>query len=236
MKSLAFLLFSVALMGLTASFSDKGEVSLTCKVNACEKVDSIYLFEFNGVNFKKIKSAKTADWQTYQFKLPATNPRFYYVGLDPNKLKPVVLGTEENVTLNGSCQSFEGALLPNSDLNKQYEGVKNSLNQHKNELGTLLRENQAAEQTDNAEAMNAAALKLLALDKKRLRLLDSLKQVSPYFAKLAALNTYLSYMHHGSADETEMQYFAKNYFKQVDWKDADYNHMPVMKHPGKYDN
>jgi peroxiredoxin len=230
MKSLA-LTFSAALLALfslafVSPTTDKGEVNLTCTVNACEKVDSIFLFEFNGMNFKAVKSAKTTDWTTYRFNMPASSPRFYYVGLDAQNMKPVILGTENNLTLNGFCNAFQGAQLPDSDLNRNYEVVKNKLNNHKNEFGQLLQQMQAADRTGNVDQTNSIILKIADLDKRRLSYLDSLKKVSPYLGKVAAINTYASYQIHGSADMTELEYFATQYFKYVDWKDADYNYMP----------
>lgn len=230
MKSLAFTLFAAVLLFLTTAFlpspPDKGEVLLNCNLNSCNKIDSLFLYEFNGVVFKKIQTAPTADWQSYQFKVPATAPRFYYVGIEGNNIKPLILGTEQQVTMNGSCQQFQGAQLPDSELNKQYEEVKNAINQHKNELSNYLRQMQAANAQDNVDMVNAIIIKLGELDKKRLDLLDYMKKNNPYLSKVVALNTYLSYQNHGSADVDELTYFATKYFDFVDWKDPDYNYMP----------
>jgi peroxiredoxin len=201
-------------------------VLLTCNVNACNKVDSLYLFEFNGVLFKKVKAAPTSDWQTYQFKMPATAPRFYYLGLDASNAKPLILGTEEKLTLSGSCAQFQGAQLPDSDLNLGYEAVKNILNEHKSQFGQMLRQIQAADAQQNVDLVNATIIQLGELDKKRMNFLDSLKRTNPYLAKVAALNTYISYQNHGSGDLTEIEYFATNYFKFTDWKDPDLHYMP----------
>lgn len=230
MKSLAFLLLSFPFFFLNTVSANhpfpKGEIVLTCNVNACNKVDSLYLFEFNGVLFKKIKAAPTADWQTYQFKMPASAPRFYYVGLDANNAKPVILGTEEKLTLNGSCAQFQGAQLPDSDLNVSYEAVKNVLNEHKNQFGQMLRQLQTADAQQNIDLVNSIIIKLGELDKRRINFLDSLKKTSPYLAKVAALNTYLSYQNHGSGDMNEIEYFATSYFQFTDWKDPDLHYMP----------
>lgn len=230
MKYLAFA-FSTALVAL-ASFAfvspegEKQEVVLTCNVNACERIDSLYLMEFNGINFNRVGTAKTSDYTTYQFKLPATSsPRFYYVGLDAANMKPIILGTENNLTLNGSCAQFQGAQL-NSELNKNYELVKNRLNGHKNEFSLLLQQMQAADRQGNVDQTNAIILKIADLDKRRLSYLDSLKKVSPYLGKVAAINTYVSYQIHGNADMTELEYYASKFFQYVDWKDADYSYMP----------
>ncbi len=77
MKSLAIVCSAALLSLFSLAFvpTDKGEVNLTCNVNTCEKVDSIFLFEFNGIVFKPVKVAKTTDWTTYKFNMPATTPR-----------------------------------------------------------------------------------------------------------------------------------------------------------------
>ncbi len=230
MKSLAFsLLFSLFFFLCAApanASNDKGEVVLTCNVNSCNKVDSLFLFEFNGVIFKKIQAAPTKDWQVYQFKMPASAPRFYYVGLDASNAKPVILGTESNLTLSGSCAQFQGAQLQDSDLNAGYEAVKDLMNGHKNQFSQLLYQLQAANGQGNVDQINSVIIKLGELDQVRLHLLDSLKKANPYLAKVVALNTYLSYQNHGSGDMNEIEYFAANYFQFTDWKDPDLHYMP----------
>lgn len=230
MKSLTYTAFSALFLLAIAAFRlpglAQGEVMLTCNLTSCEKVDSIYLFEFNGINFKKIQTALTKDWQTYQFKLPATGPRFYYAGQDANNLKPLILGTEKDVKLNGTCRSFQAAQLANSDLNKSYEALKLVLNTSKNEFGQYLQQLQAANAQDNIDLANSIILKLGKMDDQRLHLIDSLKKESPYLATIVALNTYLSYQNHGSGDYTEIEYFATHYFQLVDWSDPNLFYMP----------
>ncbi len=235
MKSLALTFFAAILATVCLSFisqpvpsgkAEKNEVMLTCNVNACDRIDSIYLYEFNGISFKKAWTAPTTDWATYRFQVPATTPRFYYVGLDAANMKPIILGTEGNLTLSGSCAQFPGAQLPDSDLNRNYEVVKARVNAHKNEFSQMLQQLQAADRQNNVDGVNAVIMRLADLDKRRLNYLDSLKKVSPYLSKVAAINTYVSYQIHGTADMTELEYFATKYFQFVDWKDADYNYMP----------
>ena len=226
MKSLALFVFSLAFISWSFDFTGPEDVTLTCKVESCDKISQLHLYEFNGVVFKKISSAPTEDFETYQFNMPASEPRFYYVGLDGNNIKPVILGTESEVELKGSCTKFQSAFLTKSNLNSQYESLKNTMTQHKNEFGQLLRQIQMADRQNNVDGMNNAIVKLKELDQKRINLIDSLKSVNPYLAKVAELNTYLSYQNHGSGDVTEIEYFATKYFQLADWTDPDYNFMP----------
>ncbi|MEZ4952151.1 MAG: TlpA disulfide reductase family protein [Saprospiraceae bacterium] len=227
MKSFVFF-FAAATAACLSFISpvEKKDVTLTCQVNSCDKIDQLHIYEFNGVVFKKINSAPTEDFETYQFKMPATNPRFYYVGLDGNNVKPIILGTEEEVVLKGSCTSFQAAFLAKSNLNNDYQGLKILLDKHKNQFGQLLQQLQMADRANNVDGTNAAILKLRDLDNERLALVDSLRKANPYLAKVAELNTYLSYQNHGTADLTEIEYFAQNYFQLADWTDPDYEYMP----------
>ncbi|MFQ5448848.1 MAG: hypothetical protein ACE5FF_18135, partial [Saprospiraceae bacterium] len=183
MKSLTYTVLSALFVLAIAAFrlpdSGQGKVVLTCNLNSCEKVDSIFLFEFNGINFKKIQAAPTQDWQTYQFSVPATRPRFYYVGQAANNVKPLILGTENEVGLNGTCRSFQGARPMNSELNKNYEALKAVLNRYKNEFGQNLQQLQAANAQNNVGLANSIIQKLGKLDEERLHLIDSLKKESP---------------------------------------------------------
>lgn len=230
MKSLVTVLSAAACFCLLVAFqspsTSNGEVTLTCEVNSCEKQDSLYLFEFNGVVFKKIGAAPTADFSTYEFQLPATEPRFYYVGLTSNNVKPIILGTEEEVALRGTCKRFQSAQMTQSQLNRAYEELKNVMNGYKKDFGQYLQQMQIADRQNNVEQTNAMIVKLGELDEKRLALIDSLKNVNPYLSKVVALNTYLSYQNHGTADESEIEYFGKKYFQLVDWNDPDLAYMP----------
>lgn len=222
-------LFFIAVFLVNFSFippTEKSEITFTCKVNSCEKINQLHLYEFNGVVFKKIGSAPTADFETYEFKIPATTPRFYYVGLDGNNVKPVILGTEDNVELRGNCQRFQSAFLSKSNLNNDYQAIKTLMDKQKREFGQLMQQMQIAERSNNVHGTNDAILKLKKLDDEKLTLIDSLEKANPFLSKVVELNTYLSYQNHGTGDLTEIEYFAKNYFQFADWDDPDYEYLP----------
>ncbi len=231
MKVKVLLLFSF-LFGTTLFAGnvpvEKGDVLFTCSVTACNKMDSVFLFEFNGIVFKKIKTALTSDWQNYEFKVPLDGPRFYYVGLSAQNLRPVILGSESNVSLTGNCTSFSGAQLPGSNINKEYEMVLQQVTQFKSEFGTLLRQFQVAQSQDNVDQMNATVLQLRSLDQRRINYLDSLKNSNTFLSHIAALNTYLSYQNNGSGDLSEIEYFANDYFKFADWGHVHMQYMPQV--------
>ena len=71
---------------------------------------------------------------------------------------------------------------------------------------------------DEGEKQKAAE-DLQKLDQSRLRLLDSLNAEQPYFAKVLALNTYLSYANNQGDYKNEVEYFGNEFFRYVDFND-----------------
>ena len=70
------------------------------------------------------------------------------------------------------------------------------------------------------------AKKIGKLDDEKVDFLDSLKIANPYFAKIAALNTYLSFQSNGDGYDNEVTYFAEQFFQFVDFEDETYNYIP----------
>ena len=79
----------------------------------------------------------------------------------------------------------------------------------------------------DAGLQEQAYAQMEAVDKERLQLLDSLKASNPFLARIAALNTYLSYPNNGTEDyPDELTYFALKFFQFVDWEDEGYQDLP----------
>jgi thiol-disulfide isomerase/thioredoxin len=66
-------------------------------------------------------------------------------------------------------------------------------------------------------------------DQEKRGYIDSLKKHQPYLAKVAVLNTYLSFQNNNKDRfENEVMYFAKAYFEGAKLSDPDYNHIPYL--------
>ncbi|RMG31990.1 MAG: TlpA family protein disulfide reductase [Bacteroidetes bacterium] len=79
--------------------------------------------------------------------------------------------------------------------------------------------------SDTGEILTAMA----RLDAAKVALLDSLKTANPFIAKTLALRTYLGYQSQPELAKiysSEAEYFAKAYFRFVDFSDPAYNHIP----------
>ncbi|NUN99278.1 MAG: TlpA family protein disulfide reductase [Saprospiraceae bacterium] len=119
---------------------------------------------------------------------------------------------------------MRSARVGGSKINTGYEKLKSEINQLRDRTNYFNRQLQNAEANSQDEKDISKQLK--GLDDRKLFLLDSLKKADPFLARVMALNTYLSYPHHGKAYPDEVSYFASEYFRHVDFKDAGYNALP----------
>lgn len=196
-------------------------VTLTCQLSNCN--DQLRLYRFNGLGFDEYqKPSLTAD-SLFQFKVPKTKePQFYYIGMG-NSIRPILLGTEDKMTINGTCMAIKGATLK-SPMNSMYDNLKNKMNELKRQTSMLAREYQ--NQNGNQEEMNQVIAKMKNLDAEKLQLLDSLKKTNPFLGKVLALDTYLSYQNNAGKYANEVDYFAGEFFRFVDFSDKTYETMP----------
>lgn len=216
------------LLSGTAFVSSSQEVKnvrLEVTIDKCQGLsEALYLFEFNGVGFRSVQGA-TIQNGIAVFDLPASGPRFYYVGTNENNVKPLILGTEPEVKASGSCQQMRTARFTVSPLNVQYDQLREKVNQLRTQSSQISQQYRAvsAANPDQAQVM---VRQMKAIDEQKIRLMDSLKKANPYFYHVAALNTYLSYQNYGEGFDNELIYFAKKYFQFVDWKNQDLGYMP----------
>lgn len=226
MKNIVYTFLTIGIFALFGFTNEpvKKEVKITVDMTECEANDSLFLFEFDGVLFKRVKGTKKNQDNQFVFTMPQTGPRFYYVGLGGNNIKPLIIGSEKEITLKGTCKAFGKSTVENSPINDEYGKVKQELNKYKSQLNGLVRTYQRS--ASRPDQMKRVKSQMADLDKRRLAALDSLKKASPYMGKVAALNTYLTFQNNGEGFENEIEYFAKQYFEFADWDDKDYNYLP----------
>lgn len=213
---------SLFAVGTLAAQSAKPTIAVTAQVPGCQ--DQLSIYTFDGTAFKPFVSTY-GKGDVYTFEIPQNGHAFYYFGTNANQLKPLILGKEAGVTLQESCNGSQPFAINNSPINVQYEALKNEfsrLNNRSQQAISIFRQGMR----DEAKKAEGAAI-MAEVDAQRIRLLDSLKVANPFLARVAALNTYLSFINNGQdkyADE--VQYFARTYFQFVDWKDTGYHQSP----------
>lgn len=211
---------------LVFSLSAQETVSVNATFSNCAPDMTIYAFD--GVDFEPFATVRSQTG-AFEFKVPADGHRFFYMGTSQRNLQPIVLGAEEGVEVEGDCTDRSGNLLiRNSLINLQYQELKKRFQelqqQNQNAIYAFRRTINLPD--DNAEKRDAVN-QMAAVDAARLALLDSLKEANYFLYRIATLNTYLSYVNHGTDRyASEAPYFAHEYFRFVDWSDEGYHQLP----------
>lgn len=224
-KILFFALLFMTTAGIQAGNEPK--LNIKCNIANCEG-DSMNLYQFDGIVFSRIQTAKSNPKEHFfQFSVPKGKNDFYFLGLSTQELKPVILGTEENISIEGDCYAFRFITVKGSKINQEYDRITKR-------MGTLFSEAEDAKKLREAagndlQRIQMAEMDLYKNDQKKTALLDSLKKSYPYLANLVAMNTILSYQAHGKKQyEDEVAYLAKEYFAFVNFNDPDYNRLPMV--------
>lgn len=212
-------------------FAQQNTVALRCKLENCSVTDSVTIYTPAGLSQQKIASAKPNAAGEFVFQIPRSKtPQYYTVGMntDMTKLKYVLLGTEKEVLLTGPCHDPLQTTIQQSPVNDGLLNAQKKLNETKIEMGKIL----AVYNRDyNKDSVRIACEKqMLAVDKRKLAILDSLKKASPIAGRALALDTYTSFQNSPKkiTFKSEIEYFATQYFQYVNWSDAGYNEMPPI--------
>jgi len=214
--------FFAALAALFIAGAPPAEkLTLRCEISGCGQ--SMQLYRFDGIRFIPMQAATSRE-DAFVFEVPKSDPQFYYVGATDKLTLPVILGQEPDVVIKGACNNIRNARVENSDLNNGYQAVKAQLDQFK--VKSSQQASNFQRNMRNDEVQRKIAADMAELDKAKLQFLDSLKSVNPFFARVAALNTYLSYPNNGQEYENELVYFTDQFFRFADFNDKGYNTLP----------
>ena len=199
-------------------------ITLTCEISNCEEVKEIYLYQFEGFGFSKVETAKKGKDGKFKFKLSKGDSKFYYLGNNPAKLKPLILGREDKVTVLGTCQDFGRATVADSPLNVKYGRLKMEIGRLKAKTSKWTQ--QYPQATRNPTKMQEVLDALAELDQEKIRLIDSFGDEYPILTEIAAINTYLSFPNNQGDYYNEVDYFANEFFRFVDFDNKLYNYNP----------
>jgi thiol-disulfide isomerase/thioredoxin len=226
--STSFFVFVSLFLGgfstLQAQSLAKGEsVTLVVRMpGAPASLDSISLYENRGMaNVRVAKGIRRLPDSAFVFQLPASEPRFYNVGPGEMTTAKVIVGQEKEVALWGSFQFFDRARSLNSPMNKSYEKLRKRFEELATETDLVRAQYTAA--TGNMR--KSSEEKVAALENKKKDLLDSLKKANPLLWRVATLNISTDYRNQ-SGYASLSEYYAKEYFKYVDFKDKAYENIP----------
>lgn len=225
MKAIQFFSWSgmvlILLATVTLSSTEVKDITLRAQIEGCG--NTLYLYTFDGFQFVEAAAAQQQQ-SGYEFQLPATEASFYYLGPSGRNAVPVILGAEAEVVVKGSCDKLRQLEFTTGGINVEYAQLKTQINDFQQRNTRLIRALQGARSDQTRSEGLLEQLK--ELDAERLAFLEELRQQNSLFADIAAVNTYLSYPHHGQEYDNEVGYYADSYFKFADFSSAAYNHLP----------
>jgi thiol-disulfide isomerase/thioredoxin len=221
-----FLFLFFALMN-SAIAGGGDKITIVCNMTNCQG-DSLSMYQFDGIVFNRISTVKSLpNEHIYKFVLPKGKNDFYFIGQSVQELKPLILGTEDNISIEGNCYTFRQLVIKGSRMNKDYDVAMKR-------MGALMTESDDAKKAwdfsvNDPQKRQIAETEMTNIDKKKMAFLDSLRKSNAYLSKLVAMNTLYSYPMNGAKKyNEEMVYIANEYFANVDFKEDDYNRLPMV--------
>jgi thiol-disulfide isomerase/thioredoxin len=230
-KILLILLFLSSFTFAQKVQNDPSRVIVTCVLENCSTIDSICLFTIEGTKAVKTKAFRINPDKTFTLDFPRLPyPQFFYISVNEGTeiFKPLIIFNEPNFKLVGPCYNISLTKTEGSKINESWTNAQNQSNAFKIEMGNIITEYRANYQDPTKKKELEGKMGLV--DKKKIKLLDSLKVANSFIYKLIALDTYISYQNSSFAKgyKDELDYFGNEYFHYVDFKDPQYTDIPVM--------
>ncbi len=205
------------------------KISIQISIKDTALIDTLRLYIWNAIQVEevaKVAVQKTDGVQNAQFDLNKINNGMYYIGQSLSDLKPLLLGTEASIKLEGNARQIAAWKVIDSDLNKEYAKLLVKMQEQNQYFMSLL--NQYSENKGNEAELLKIRKKMAIEDTNKKKLLDSLVEKNSELARIVAFNTFQSYQNNGKAGEVEATYFANSFFQFVDLEDTVYTHLPFF--------
>lgn len=224
MKNIAFtLLMMCVAFAVNAKVIVKGTL-----VNDKPDAKEIHLLEHDGIALTKIKTVPlqaSANGVTFQFELEDVEIGFYFIGIDQNNVKSMILGPDKEVVITGNCSNLS-AIAVSSPLNtefiniyRQVQGIEGRFNQQINVIRGA---------RGNAEVIKKAEEEMAKIDADRKKLLRETTVKNAFLGNFVGLYTYYSYQNNKKSYSNEIEYFGNEYFGNINLADPHFNRIPFL--------
>ncbi len=185
------------------------------------------------LNAERVNSSseegQTSEQHIYTWTYEGKQPKIFFIGTSMRDYFPILVGMEPNIQVSGKCGNFNTATIQGSAANVAYQQLLQQLNANNQEYTTLAKAFSEAEQSGDAAALAAQKAALAALDAKKVRLVEKSKKDNPFLGRIAAANTYLSYVNADHKQyESGLAHYLGTIWQFVDFEDAGYNDMNVV--------
>jgi thiol-disulfide isomerase/thioredoxin len=201
------------------------KISLVCKLSEVPpNVDSINLYEYAGLANRVVaRAGRRLPDSAFVFTLPVSKPKIYGVGLGENALAKVILGEEKEVTLWANVAYMDKGRTMNSPANKGLEGVTKQAVQFLAQSGEIRNQYFNTKSPSERKPIEERSAQL---NQAKTRYLDSLKTANPLLWRSASLYITPEYVAERASANTEIEFYATNYFRNANLQDKAYEETP----------
>lgn len=234
-KGLFIALFNLL---LSVSLFAGGSIQLSGEFGNCNPQDSLRIYGYSGTTLVQLAATPltlTEGKYTFNININGLEKGFYFVGMSPQNIVPLILGEETPIHLIGDCKAFNTNLsISGSADNKAW----NELNQRINRMTQNTNQYLQYFRSFPIDQVDATIQKKLQeLDKEKAVLLDSLNKANPFLGNIVGLKTYLSFQFNHLPQEEEPEYFARTFFGHCNLKNKDFERIHfVMEQAQQYAN
>lgn len=224
MKNILTLVFIFCVsIGLSAQITVSGLLT-----NDCEKTDSIHILEHDGIALQIIKTVALEENVTglsFKFEFDKLEQGFYFLGLQPNNVKAMILGKEKQVTVKGSCKGLPAAAVQ-SVVNTQFSNAFTKVQEFNKDFAVQVNAIRGAR--GNAEIIKKATEEMGKIDVQKRQLLNETTVKNTFVGNVIGLYTYLSFQNNNKTYSNEIEYFGNEYFAFVNLSDPQFNRIPFL--------
>ncbi len=211
------------------SLEEVKKIQIKGTLVGCTDVETIYLYQWYGIEMREFAQAKLTEKKgifNYTFKINNPTSGFYAIGTSPETTKSLILGTEAKIAIQGKCDAVGEMKVTNSPVNDYYEKLIAENTEINSEFFDLIK--QLRKMMRNPDLKEKAYAQFADLDERRMKLYNEAKSTNTFLGKSQALVTYLSFVNNQGDYKNEGEYFANEYFKYVDFADADLQYTPAL--------
>ena len=204
---------------LSVSLTAQRQITLTADLAGCGAAPRLY--RFTGFGFEPLLPLAEGPDGKYSVTLTLKEPVFRYLGTEPGKAVPIILGAEDSVGVEGSCGNLRAAAVTGSPINTAYAELKGDFDAFNERYTTLIQDITVIED-ERVNREGEAAMR--ELDKEKEALVARMQVEYPLLGRVASLNTYLShYSAAPGAYPDQLSHYIDTYFRFVDFDDPGYN-------------
>jgi thiol-disulfide isomerase/thioredoxin len=202
------------------------QIEVLVLANQCTDKEPLELYEFNGIGFTKMQTLDRVGKDSFMLRMAHSEPKFLYLGTESQAKLPVIL-SDQNLKIEGSCKNFRNSKISGSEENELYAEVLKNIRSNKQALQGKL--NQYRRAGNDTNLINLTKKELNLLDQKHLAYLDSIQSQNAFLANIAGLGTMESFPNKAAEyNNNEVDFFAAEYFKQVDLKNPALDRIPYL--------